>query len=195
MKKIVRGRAPFAALLGVVALTLAACTADFAPNAPKSPAGLAPSEPSNLLGILDGTDGGLLQGLLSSLSLHPCDSPDLGSITKSIGPAGGVMKIGPHSLTVPAGALPETVNITATARTGKYVRIDFEPHGLRFASPATLGLSYAHCASRPLLPKVVYVSGDGDLLSILELVPSLTEFSSDRVTARLRHFSGYAIAD
>jgi hypothetical protein len=203
MKKIVRARAPFAVLLGaIVALTLA-CSADFAPSAPKSPQISVPSEPSNnLLGLLGANDGdsdrdsdGLLQGLLSNLSLYRCDSPDLGSVSKTIGPAGGVVQIGPHSLTVPAGALYKPVTITATARSGKYVKIDFEPHGLRFKTRATLRLSYSHCGSRPLLPKVVYVDGVGDLLSVLELVPALNDRSNDRVTAWLRHFSGYAIAD
>lgn len=198
MKRILRRRAPLAVMVGALALTLAACTADFAPTAPKSPELAAPPQPSNLLGLLGGDDqdsDGQLAGLLSNLSLHRCDSPDFGSVSKSIGPAGGVIQIGPHSLTVPAGALSKPVVITATAAAGKYVKVDLEPHGLRFNSRVTLRLSYSHCASRPLLPTVVYVGGAGDLLSILELVPSLSELSGERVTARLGHFSGYAIAD
>lgn len=202
MKRILYRRAPLAALVGAIVLTVAACTADFAPSAPKSPELAVPTQPSELLGLLggdglgsDGDSNGMLAGLLSNLSLHRCDSPDFGSVSKSIGWAGGVIQVGPHSLSVPAGALSKPVVITATARGGKYVKVDFEPHGLRFNSRATLRLSYAHCASRPLLPKVVYVDGTGDLLSILELVPALIDFSSDRVTARLGHFSGYAIAD
>jgi hypothetical protein len=200
MKRIPRARAPFAALLGALALALAACTTDFAPSAPKSPALAVPSEPNNLLGILggDNTDSqgdGLLDALISNLSLYRCDSPDFGSVTKSIGPAGGIIQVGPHSLSVPAGALAAPVAITATARPGKYVKVDLEPHGLRFASRVTLRLSYAHCADRPRFPKVVYVDVLDDLLSILEIVPSLNDYYNDRVTARLRHFSGYAIAD
>lgn len=195
MKKLVRRRAPLAALLAAVGFALAACTNDVLPTAPQ-PAGIAaPSEPSDLLDILGGDDGGLLQGLLSSLSLHRCETPDLGSVTKTIGPTGGVIQVGPHSLTIPPGALTSPVAITATATAGKYVRVDFQPHGLRFKYRATLRLSFAHCDSRPLLPKVVYVDGSGDLISILELVPALADLSNERVTARLGHFSGYAIAD
>ena len=200
MKRIIRARAPFAALLGVLAL--AACTADFAPSAPKAPEIAVPAQPSNLLGLLGGdsdsdsdSDGGLLGGLLSNLSLFSCDSPDFGSVSKSIGPAGGVIVVGPHSLTIPRGALSKTVTITATARAGEHVRVDFEPHGLRFSSRATLKLSYAHCGRRPLLPRVAYVGDSGGLLRILELLPALLDGSSDRVNARIRHFSGYAIAD
>jgi hypothetical protein len=199
MKRILRRQAPLAALLGAFAVILAACTADFGPSAPKAPTA-AQTEPSNLLGILGGDDrdsdsDGLLAGLLSNLSLHSCDSPDLGSVSKSIGRAGGVIEIGPHSLTVPAGALSRPVTITATARAGNNVKVDFQPHGLRFASRAVLRLSYAHCSGRPLFPKVVYVGDTGGLLTILELLPSLNDDSNGRVTARIRHFSGYAIAD
>jgi hypothetical protein len=202
MQRILRAQAPLTALLGAIALTAAACTADFAPSAPKAAELAVPAQPSNLLGLLgeddsdsDSDSGGLLGGLLSNLSLYRCDSPDFGSVSKSIGPAGGVIQVGPHSLTVPAGALSRPVTITATARASKYVKVNFEPHGLRFESRAVLRLSYAHCASSPLLAGVVYVGGDGDLLSILELLPSLNDLSKRRVTTRVRHFSGYAIAD
>ena len=66
------------------------------------------------------------------------------------------------------------------------------PEGLRFSRPAVLTLSYAHCANGPLRPKVVYVD---DLLSILELLPSFSDASRERVSAKLDHFSGYALAD
>jgi hypothetical protein len=205
MKKLVRGRSAVAPLLVATALALAACSPDVLPTAPQSPTLAAPEEPSDLLGILGGDDrdsegdslldGSLLQGILSSLSLHRCDSPDFGSVTKTIGPAGGTIQVGPHSLMIPAGALYNPVAITATASAGKHVKVDFEPHGLRFKYRATLRLSFAHCESRPLLPKVVYVGGSSDLLTILELVPALTNVSGERVTASLGHFSGYAIAD
>jgi hypothetical protein len=38
----------------------------------------------------------------------------------------------------------------------------------------------------------VYVT---DLLSILELLPSLNDASRDRVVGKIDHFSGYAFAD
>jgi hypothetical protein len=205
MERIFRGRTSFAVLIGAITIAVAACTADSAPTGPAAPPPLTvPDAPNDLLGLLGGDDrdsdgegdlDDLVQSLLSNLSLHSCDSPDLGSVRKSIGPAGGLIQIGRHSLTVPPGALPNQVVITATSRGGNHVRVDFEPHGLRFKSRATLRLSYAHCGSRPLLPKIVYVDGVGDLLSILELTLTLDNAGDERVTARLSHFSGYAIAD
>ena len=190
MKRSFRGPAAFAALIGAFALSLAACTADVAPSAPRAP-DLEPAaqEPSDLLGI---DLGGTVTGLLSNLTVYKCSTPSFGSVTQNVGPAGGTIKIGPHSLVVPAGALDRTVAITATTKASDHVQIDFQPEGLRFALPATLRLSYEHCARRPLLPGVVYVD---NLLSILELLPALNDLGSGRVTTRIRHFSGYAIAD
>jgi hypothetical protein len=188
--------ASLAALIGALALGLAACTADVAPSAPRAPDASPASDlpagnqpPSDLLGI---DLGGTVTGLLSNLTLYKCSTPSFGSVTQNVGPAGGVVRVGPHSLVIPAGALDRTVAITASTRASDLVRVDFQPEGLRFASAATLRLSYAHCARRPLLPSVVYVD---NLLSILELLPALNDLGSDRVTTKLRHFSGYAIAD
>jgi hypothetical protein len=189
-------RSALAVLIGAFALGLAACSAELAPSAPATPPAaeapvgpVASQPPSDLLGI---NLGGTLHGLLSNLTLYKCSTPSFGSVTQNVGPAGGVVKVGPHSLVIPAGALDRTVAITASTKASDHVQVDFQPEGLRFASPATLRLSYAHCPSRPLLPAVVYVD---NVLSILELLPALNDLGSERVTTRLRHFSGYAIAD
>jgi hypothetical protein len=185
MKRTPRASAAFAALIGAFALTLAACTADVAPSAPRAPDVAAPNQPANdLLG---------LGGTLSSLTLYKCSTESFGSVSKQIGPAGGTIEVGPHSLVIPAGALATTVTITATAPAGDYVKVDFQPEGLRFSKRAVLTLSYGYCDGRPpLLPKVVYLS---DLLQILEVLDALNNLGDKSVTAKIRHFSGYAIAD
>ena len=190
MKRTSRASAVAAALIGALALSLAACTADVAPSAPRAPDVTADeAQPSELLGL---DLGGTLTGVLSNLTLYQCSTPSFGSVTTPVGPAGGVVRVGPHSLAIPAGALDRSVDITATTKAGDHVRVDFQPEGLRFRYPAVLTLSYAHCDRRPLLPSVVYVD---DLLSILELLPALNDLGGERVTTKLRHFSGYAIAD
>jgi hypothetical protein len=199
MKRITRASAAFAALIGALALSLAACTADVAPTAPRAPDVIAASQPANdLLGLdldLGDTVSGLgetVSGVLSSLTVFPCETPAYGSVTRAIGREGGLITVGPHSLYIPPGALQDRVSITATAKAGSQVKVDFQPEGLRFKQPAVLTLSYEHCAKRPRHPKIVYVD---DLLSILELLPSLNERRKERVTGKLDHFSGYAFAD
>jgi hypothetical protein len=182
---ISRAAATLAAAIGAFALTLAACTADTTPTGPSARAIAAPLQPPrDLLG---------LDVSLSGLTLYRCPTDGYGSVTKQIGPEGGTIQVGPHYLVIPAGALSSTLTITATAPAGDYVKVDFLPEGLRFSKSAALILSYAHCSGPPpLLPKVVYLS---DLLRILEVLDALHSNQSKSVTAKIRHFSGYAIAD
>jgi hypothetical protein len=196
MKRTPRASAAFAALIGAFALSLAACSADVVPSAPRAPdVSAIASEPAADLLDLGGTIDGLgetLTGTLANLTLYKCSTPSFGSVTRSVGPAGGVIRVGPHSLVIPRGALDRPVAITASTSAGQHVKVDFEPEGLRFKHRAVLTLSYAHCDSRPLLPKVVYVD---NLLGILERLLSVDDAGSEAVTARIRHFSGYAIAE
>jgi hypothetical protein len=199
MKRIHRARAVVAAFAAAFALSIAACNADVAPSAPRAPDVIAPTElPSDLLGLdldLGGTLSGLTQtvsGILSSLNLFRCETPAFGSVTQTVGWGGAIIKVGPHSLYVPPGALSAPVAITATASEGSQVKVDFQPHGLRFQRPAVLTLSYSHCSTDPVKPKVVYVD---DALSILELVPSVNDTWNRQSRAKLDHFSGYAFAD
>jgi hypothetical protein len=201
MTRNTRASAAFVALIGAFALSLAACSADVAPSAPRPPDVIAASEPANdLLGLDLDLDlgetvselGETVSGVLSSLTVFRCETPAYGSVTETVGLDGGLIKVGPHSLYIPPGALREPVAITATAKAGSQVKVDFQPEGLQFERPAVLTLSYEHCAKRPRHPKIVHVD---DLLRILELLPSLNDRRKERVTGKLDHFSGYAFAD
>jgi hypothetical protein len=194
------------ALVGTVVFLASGCTVD-APSAPTPPRTISAEQPSSSLlgidgelsGVLDLSDttsqpGELLSGTLSGvgLGLYRCETPAFGSVSQVVGPEGGVIKIGPHSLHIPENSLKTSVLITASAPAGQHVKVDFQPEGLKFGKRAVLRLSYAHCPSRPLRPKLAYVN---DLLSILELLPSADDLANEQVTGRLKHFSGYAIAD
>jgi hypothetical protein len=79
------------------------------------------------------------------------------------------------------------------APSGTVRQVQFEPDGLTFAKDASLRLSYAGCGILgSLLPKrVVQVDDD---LAILDVLPSLDLRSLLSTSARLEHFSGYAVA-
>jgi hypothetical protein len=113
--------------------------------------------------------------------------------TQTIGRWGGVLQVGPHTLVVPAGALDSAVQITATAPSGDINLVQFKPEGLRFNRSASLTMSYANCnLLGSLLPKrIAYTS---NALEILEYLLSLDNIFLKRVTGKLDHFSGYAIA-
>jgi hypothetical protein len=146
--------------------------------------------PSALLGSGDGLLGtGIGAGLLA------CDSLPFASAARTIGPEGGTIAVGPHTLRVPAGALAEPVLITVEAPVGTVNSVRLLPEGLRFAAgkPARLTLSYANCPiTGQLLPKrIAYTT---DLLEILSYVLSLDDLFHKQITGSLEHFSRYAVA-
>ena len=161
------------AVIGAASVTLASC-GDVPTVAPSNPA-------------VSRDVNGAVAALVACTPL-PADS-----VTQVIGPLGGTMSIGPHSFTVPAGALDSAVTITAIAPSDSLNRIVFQPSGLTFSTPATLTLSYANCGLLPhLLPeRVAYVD---NLLNVLYYLPSVQNQMSQTVTGQVQHFSDYAVA-
>ncbi len=162
-----------AALLGAVALVAVSC-AD-----PTTP---VPQLRGDLFGDLK-----QLTGLLQCTPL-PYDS-----VTEIIGPEGGTIQVGPHTFTVPAGALDTAVAITAVTPSDTVNQIQFQPEGLVFNGFTTLRMSYANCnllgSLEPL--RIAYTSSDG---VILDYLPSLDNDFTQTVRGKLQHFSEYAIA-
>jgi hypothetical protein len=166
-----------ALLAGAIGLALSC--ADPSPLGVRAPAS-APQ--ADLLGLLP-----LRTGLVG------CSPLAATAVTQTIGPAGGTLQVGPHTLSVPAGALDAAVSITAVAPADTVNRIQLQPEGLTFAEPASLTMSYANCdvLALALRPQIVYTT---DLLQILEYLHSVGDPLSQTVTAPLQHFSSYAIA-
>jgi hypothetical protein len=169
----------------IAALTIYGCSLADSPTSPQT---LPPAEGSeSLLGSLTNTVSNLLTVLLVS-----CDQLPTATSSAVIGPQGGRINVGPHSLTIPKGALKSNVRITARIPRENVASVQLTPEGLKFAKPATLSMSYAHC--RKLLPlptRIVYTTDD---LKILQLLESLDISREKRVTSPLDHFSKYAVA-
>ena len=165
------------------ALSLASCSSTQDLMGPEA------ETPSALLsgnGVLGTT---IATGLLPSSTLtYAADSA-------TIGPEGGTLVIGPHRLTVPAGALAAPVVIRGEAPVGTVNSVELQPEGLHFAAgkPAKLTLSYANCPLLGgILPKrMAYTT---DQLAILTYVPSLDDLLGRRISGSLEHFSRYAVA-
>jgi hypothetical protein len=167
----------FALLLGI-AVVVASC----GENAPTAPATSGARPEADLIG-----------GLLTKTGLISCRALPPAYASQTIGSAGGVIHVGPHTFTVPAGALSGPVTITAYAPTSKYNTVEFGPQGLQFSKSASLTMSYANCNLLGyLLPKhIAYVDDD---LNILYLLQSLDNILTQKVTGKVDHFSNYAIA-
>lgn len=116
------------------------------------------------------------------------------TVHRLIGPAGGTLTIGPHTLTVPPGALSRKVNIRAKIAGGKSVNVvEFKPVGLVLQTPAVLTMSYANCdregRTSPLSIAVV-----DDALGIVDYLSSSDDAATRTVTGNVPDFSNYAVA-
>jgi hypothetical protein len=131
-------------------------------------------------------------GTLGSVTdLLTCSAQPYAVTTQRIGPNGGVLRVGSHSLQIPGNALSKTVLITAEQISGSTNSVRFSPEGLQFQKPATLAMSYENCALVLLQKKIVFTT---EKLKILEVLRSLDLFRSKSVTAPIDHFSRYAVA-
>lgn len=172
------------ALLVAFAFVLTSCVESTAPVPP-------PTE------LVDQGDDAQLLGVLSPitrrLGLMTCRPLPYARTSAVIGPRGGTIRVGPHKLEIPRGALDSAVRITAIAPSERINHVVLLPHGLEFDRSVELTMSYANCdAVGSLLPKrIVYTTPRLHILDILETVDDLRrrELSTD-----LDHFSDYILA-
>lgn len=200
----------------IIALVLGAgagCSSEHAPMEPASASvdttgaavDLGAPDAALLGGLLGGvteaigTVTGTVDGVLATTAtgLIACDVKETTYGSEWVGPYGGVVRVGPHTLVIPRGALSSYTRIRGTAPKGSTVLVDFEPHGLTFKQPTALTLSYRDCGLTgsllgSVLLDVVYVN---DSQRVLEILPSLNNLLARTVTGRVDHFSGYALAD
>ena len=155
---------------------------------------VACSEPTNSVPAAPAPDASLIGGLLGATGLLKCSSLPYASDTETIGPLGGVLRAGPHSLVIPPGALTTPTTITMTVPTGLGVNaVKFQPEGLRFVAPAVLSMSYSNCSLLgKLLPKRIAYTDDN--LNIISYLLSLDNLLSKNVTGKVNHFSDYVVA-
>jgi hypothetical protein len=189
----------FTTLALAFALTagLSCTTSD--PTAPLAPPAEQQSPSFGLIGDLTGgltetvgdLSGTLVRAVGDVTDMLVCSSQPYTITKQTIGPNGGVLKVGTHSLVIPKGALSQKVAITAEQIPGYTNSVRFSPEGLRFQQPAALTMNYQNCALVLLQKKIVYTS---EKLKILEVLTSLDLFKSKTVTAPIDHFSRYAVA-
>lgn len=99
-----------------------------------------------------------------------------------------MLRVGPHKLIVPAGALRSWVRISGTVPEGKPFQIDLQPHGLQFHKAAGLVLDATSCTD---VPTIVY------LIDQYNLGPPIRAMYSNwwlTIACPIWHFSGYMVA-
>jgi len=153
-----------------------------------------PATPALLAAVSKPPSGG-------SGSLVVCSKLPYDSVTQVIGPAGGVIAVGPHFLWVDSLALASPVTITAVAPSDHVRRIRLKPDGLVFQKTAFLVTSYANCnVKQATTPRIAQVSDDMTILGYLSSATGTdTAFAKTYdgtlyVIGQLHHFSNYAVA-
>jgi hypothetical protein len=126
--------------------------------------------------------------------LLSCPQTETFSVSKEIGPDGGIVQVGGHTLLIPKGALLKPETITATAPAGQFAEVRFGPHGLQFERPVVLTMSYKNCGlvRQFLPPRIVYAD---DTRQILETLLTLPDIFRKTVSTATDHFSGYLLAE
>jgi hypothetical protein len=115
------------------------------------------------------------------------------SAHRRIGPAGGSLVIGPHTLTVPPGALSREVMIHAKIAGGKSVNVvEFKPDWVVFQINAVLTMSYADCDRQGHTPLAIAVV-DAQL-GIVDYIASSDDVETSTVTGSIPDLTNYAVA-
>jgi hypothetical protein len=177
-----RFRVALSSLFAGAIVMLASCS-DSSPLAPLTPA----ADSSSIM------QAGLLGRVLANVGALECRALPAAAATKVIGPDGGVIEVGEHTLEIPRGALTRRVSITASSPSGSKAHVQFAPHGLTFERPVKLTMSYAHCGLLgSLAPKRIAYT-DGRLVNVLEYLLSVDNLLQKEVSTKLDHFSDYVI--
>jgi hypothetical protein len=144
-----------------------------------------------LTSTVDGLTTTVVGTLGSVTDLLLCSPQPYVQVTETIGPDGGTIEVGTHTLVIPKNALSSSVRITAEQVRGKTNSVRFSPEGLRFEKPAELTMTYRNCALVLLQKKIVYTDEN---LRILEVLKTLDLFQRKQAEADIDHFSRYAVA-
>jgi len=158
---------------------------------------LDPAAPPSLAAASKPPSGGSgASGGLAACSKLPYDS-----VTQVIGPAGGLIAVGPHFLWIDSLALPAPVTITAVAPADRVRRIRLKPDGLVFQKTAFLVTSYANCnVKQATTPRIAQVDDDLTILGYLGSASGTDTVFAKRyegtlyVGGEMHHFSNYAVA-
>ncbi len=186
---------PLRTLALIAGLLLVASCATDPTTGPESSTVAAPAPDSMAPNGMGGVplDNSLLDGLLKGVLI--CKPQPYASTTQLVGVEGGTIKVGRHTLVIPAGALDSSVQIKAESPSDAASSVRFSPEGLQFNAghSPTLTLDYSNCPAGRLnvLKHVAYTT---ERLKVVTRLLSLDNLLNMRISAPIEHFSRYAVA-
>jgi hypothetical protein len=174
-------------------------TASCGPDTPVGPDASPAAAPASNPGVSQFDTAGsvatnsLLGGLIDGVLV--CKPQAYASTSQLVGPEGGTIKVGRHTLVIPAGALNAPVQIKAEAPTDPSSSVRFSPEGLQFNAghSPVLTLDYSNCPAGRLniLKHIAYTT---ERLKVLSRLVSLDNLLKLQISAPIEHFSRYAVA-
>ena len=132
-------------------------------------------------------------------SLLACPTGESHAASARVAPSGGNVGLGRHRMTIPAGAVADTVLITMVAPASDYLLVEMRANAqehYQFLAPLTVTIDYSHCrmdriAAGPLSVWLVDPSSG----ALLQNMGGTDDRGARTVTFTTDHFSGYAIAN
>jgi hypothetical protein len=159
------------------------------------------------MGVAAFQRGGRWSGQSKSPGLVAC-AQTYDSVTKVIGPAGGLIAVGHHYLWVDSAALADTVSITAVAPADTVRWVRFQPDGLQFRTngagrSAVLATTFSDCGVPTVdTLRIAQVTDSLKVIRYLGAPDSIWIQSTKKrgvsqiqyVAGVLHHFSQYAVS-
>lgn len=135
---------------------------------------------------------------LGTPNLIECPVNSSSSTTATVGPLGGLVSVGGTSISIPAGALLSSVDVTVTVPESNLMEIDISVSGTEhfiFELPVVVTLSYARCTRNLGLTPLSVWYIDSDTKEPLENMGGINDPLLKTMTFVTPHLSGYAIAN
>lgn len=134
----------------------------------------------------------------ASRTLLQCPTSQSASAVGLLGPLGGVVSLGGHSVVVPFGAVSLPTLITLRAPASSYVEVDVTANDLLsflFRRPVSITIDYSRCLAEATAgaPLAVWHI-DPQTKALLEPMGGVDDPVRRRITFQTGHLSGYAIA-
>lgn len=128
-----------------------------------------------------------------------CPAGDTRSVTRTLGPLGGVMELDGHRFMLPVGAVLLPTTFTLTVPASEYVQVEIHANGhdrFQFLVPATVTMSYDRCAQQDIDHQRLSVWYIGSLTGrLLEFMGGTADAGSREITFTTDHLSGFIIAN
>lgn len=130
---------------------------------------------------------------LEFLKVAVRDPHENGVTKKWIGPAGGVIKHGDHSVVIPAGALSQWVKVSFSMPKSDTLLFDLQPSSTQFNAPIKLVFEYDNAVLTGVDEENLQVVLFDSVQRKWVPLPTTVYSGNDSVNCLTRHFSRYAI--